>query len=140
MRTLDFALPLGYFNDLGRPSLAPREEFNASNRGIREPFVRRCGRAVPRGFFLSRLGHKGNSALRKRLEYLFDHGHQFDAQTFSQGDKLAVISRTLAVANQLHHFSRMHVELESLQQGFSLGLFALSSSSSMPIVRGMVYE
>lgn len=50
-RVLDFALRLRDFNDLGRFRLAPRREFNASDRGIRDPFGRWSWRAVPRGFF-----------------------------------------------------------------------------------------
>jgi len=37
-------LPLRYFNNLGLPSLVPRQEFNSSNRRIRDPHVRWCGR------------------------------------------------------------------------------------------------
>ena len=32
-----------------------KRQFNSSNRRIRDPFVRWCGREGPRGFFLSRL-------------------------------------------------------------------------------------
>jgi hypothetical protein len=53
---LSIALPLRFFEQMGLPSLAPRQEFASSNRRIRDPFVRWCGRGRPRGFTLSRLG------------------------------------------------------------------------------------
>ena len=52
---LALALPVRYFANLGLPNLAPRQEFNSSNRRIRDPYVRWCGRGKPGGFLLSRL-------------------------------------------------------------------------------------
>ncbi|MBO3707312.1 MAG: maturase [Candidatus Accumulibacter sp.] len=40
---LSIVLPLRFFEKMGLPSLAPRQEFNSSNRRIRDPFVRWCG-------------------------------------------------------------------------------------------------
>jgi hypothetical protein len=55
---LAIAPPLRFFTNLGLPSLAIRWEFNSSNRRIRDPYVRWCGREGPRGYFLSRFGVK----------------------------------------------------------------------------------
>ena len=44
---LSKTLPLRFFTNLGLPSLAPRQEFNSSNRRIRDPYVRWCGREGP---------------------------------------------------------------------------------------------
>jgi hypothetical protein len=35
---------LRFFETLGLPSLAPRQEFISSNRRTRDPYVRWCGR------------------------------------------------------------------------------------------------
>ena len=53
---LAFALPLRFFETLKLPSLAPRPEFDSSNRRISDPYARWYGREGSRDFFLSRLG------------------------------------------------------------------------------------
>jgi hypothetical protein len=44
---LTLALPARYFTRLRLPCLAPRQAFNPSNRRVRDPYARWCGRGEP---------------------------------------------------------------------------------------------